>query len=93
MLKQVTVTDLQRNAAKVINDLEDGPVVISQRGRPAAVIIDTETFERIERALEEFETNRVIEVVEAGLESYRAGRTSPHADVVRRIRKRRSRRQ
>lgn len=90
MIKQVTVTDLQRNAAKIINELEGGPVVVSQHGRPAAVIIDTETFEHIERTLEEVETRRVIEVVNAGLASYKAGRTSPHSEVVRRVRKRRA---
>lgn len=91
MIRQVTVTDLQRNAARVINDLAGGPVVVSQRGRPAAVIIDTKTFEQIERALEEAETARVIEIIEVGLRSHRAGRTSPHAEVVRRVRQRRAR--
>jgi prevent-host-death family protein len=90
MIKQVTVTDLQRNAAKVINDLRDGPVVVSQRGRPAAVIIDTATFERIEREIDEIEKKRVMEVVEAGLADYRAGRVVSHAEVVRRLRKRRA---
>lgn len=89
MIKQVTVTDLQRNAAKVISELGKGPVVVSQRGRPAAVIIDTETFERIERELEEVERKRVLEIVRAGLADYKAGRVISHAEVVRRVRKRR----
>lgn len=90
MIKQVTVTDLQRNAAKVISELGKGPVVVSQRGRPAAVIIDTETFERIERELEEVERKRVLEIVQAGLADYKAGRVISHAEVVRRVRKRRA---
>ena len=45
MIKQVTVTDLQRRAAEVINSLRDGPVVINQRGRPVAVILTAETYE------------------------------------------------
>lgn len=90
MIKQVTVTDLQRNAAKVISDLGNGPVVVSQRGRPAAVIIDTKTFERIERELEEVERKRVVEIVQAGLADYKAGRVISHAEVVRRTRKRRA---
>lgn len=90
MIKQVTVTDLQRNAAKVISDLGKGPVVVSQRGRPAAVIIDTDTFERIEHELEEVERKRVIEIVQAGLADYKAGRVISHAEVVRRVRKRRA---
>ncbi len=90
MIKQVTVTDLQRNAAKVINELGKGPVVVSQRGRPAAVIIDTDTFERIEREIEEIEKKRLIEVIEAGLSDYRAGRVVSRAEVARRLRKRRA---
>jgi prevent-host-death family protein len=92
MIKQVTVTDLQRNAAKVISELGKGPVVVSQRGRPAAVIIDTETFERIERELEEVERKRVLEIVQAGLASYKAGRTSPQSAVERRVRRKLTRR-
>ena len=92
MLKQVTVTDLQRNAAKVISEIDGDPVVISQRGRPAAILMDPKTFELIERRLEETEAKEVLEVIEAGLASYRAGRLIPHAEVARSVRKRRDRR-
>ncbi|HVG39936.1 MAG TPA: type II toxin-antitoxin system prevent-host-death family antitoxin [Pyrinomonadaceae bacterium] len=90
MMKQVTVTDLQRHAADVISNLDDGPVIVSQRGRPAAVILTAQAFEELERALEEVEQKRVIEVIEAGLASSKAGRTSPHA--TRRVRQKRARR-
>ncbi len=86
MIKQVTVTDLQRRAAEVISSLREGPVVISQRGRPAAVIVTAEAYEQMERALADVEAKQVREIVEAGLSSYRAGRTSPQAAVVRRVR-------
>lgn len=86
MIKQVTVTDLQRRAAEVIGGLAEGPVVISQRGRPAAVILTAEAYERMEQALAEVDAMRVREVVEAGLASYRAGRTSRQAAVARRVR-------
>jgi prevent-host-death family protein len=86
MIKQVTVTDLQRRAAEVISSLREGPVVISQRGRPAAVIVTAEAYERMEQALADFEARHVREIVEAGLSSYRAGRTSSQATVARRVR-------
>lgn len=89
MIKQVTVTDLQRRAAEVISGLREGPVVISQRGRPAAVILTAEAYEEMERAVAEVEAKQVREIVEAGLSSYRAGRTSPQAAVARRVRARR----
>lgn len=86
MIKQVTVTDLQRRAAEVIGGLAEGPVVISQRGRPAAVLVTAEAYEQMEQALAEVEAKRVREIVEAGLASYRAGRTSSQAAVARRVR-------
>jgi prevent-host-death family protein len=86
MLKQVTVSDLQRRAAEVISDLQEGPVVISQHGRPAAVIVTAEAYEQMERALAEVEARQVREIVEAGHGGYRAGHVSPHSTVARRIR-------
>jgi prevent-host-death family protein len=86
MLKQVTVTDLQRRAAEVISGLRDGPVVVSRRGRPAAVIVTAEAYEQMEQALAEVEANQVRVIVAAGLASYHAGRTSTQANVARRVR-------
>ena len=86
MIKQVTVTDLQRRAAEVISSLREGPVVISQRGRPAAVIVTAEVYEQMEQALADVEAKQVREIVEAGLSSYHAGRTSPQTTVARRVR-------
>jgi prevent-host-death family protein len=86
MLKQVTVTDLQRRAAEVISGLRDGPIVVSQRGRPAAVIVTAEAYEQMEQALAEMEANQVREIIAAGLASYHAGRTSSQANVARRVR-------
>lgn len=92
MIKQITVTDLQRNAAKIIADLENRPVVVSRRGRRVAVMIDAKTFAQIERDLKEIERKRVIEIVQTGLADYRAGRVLSQAEVVRRVRKRLTRR-
>lgn len=86
MMKQVTVTDLQRRAAEVIGSLRDGPIVISQRGRPAAVLVTAEAYDEMEQALAEVERKQVQEIVEAGLLSYEAGRTSSHSAVIRRVR-------
>jgi prevent-host-death family protein len=86
MIKQVTVTDLQRRAAEVISSLREGPVVVSQRGRPAAVILTAEAYEQMEQAVAEVEARQVREIVEAGLAGHRAGRTSPQAIVARRVR-------
>jgi prevent-host-death family protein len=89
MIKQVTVTDLRRRAAEVISSLREGPVVVNQRGRPVAVILTAEAYEQMEQAVAEVEARQVREIVEAGLSSYGAGRTSPQAAVAQRVRARR----
>lgn len=86
MIKQVTVTDLQRRAAEIISSLPKGPVLISQRGRPAAVIVTIEAYEQMERALSEVEAKQVREIIEAGLSNYRAGRTLSQTEVAQRVR-------
>ncbi len=89
MIKHVTVTDLQRRAAEVISSLQEGTVVISLRGRPVAVILTAEAYEQMEQAVAEVEARQVREIIEAGLSSYGAGRTSPQAAVAQRARARR----
>ena len=86
MIKQVTITDLRRRAAEIIDGLREGPVVVSWRGRPAAVILTAEAYEQMGQALADVETERVRKTVEASLSSSRAGRTSPQAAVARRVR-------
>jgi len=48
--KMIPVTDLRTEAASAIRHLRDSPdpVVITQRGRAAAVLMSVETYERSE---------------------------------------------
>jgi prevent-host-death family protein len=50
----VPVTDLRHNAAEVLEGLRASgqPLVITQRGRAAAVMLSVEAFERVERERE-----------------------------------------
>ena len=86
MIKQVTVTDLRRRAAKVIGSLREDPIIVSRRGRPVGVILAVEAYEQMEQALADAEARQVRERIEAGLSSYCAGRTSSQASVAQRIR-------
>ena len=51
IMKRVTISDLQKHAGRVINELDDGPIVVSRHGRPAAVILGAEAFGEIEQAV------------------------------------------
>lgn len=51
LLNIIPVSDLRQDAAKVLKRLKDSrePVVITQRGRAAAVMLSVEAFEQSER--------------------------------------------
>ena len=50
LLDILPVSDLRQNAAKVLKKLRDNkePIIITQRGRAAAVIIGVEAYEKSE---------------------------------------------
>jgi prevent-host-death family protein len=50
----VPITDLRQDATAIVNRASAGeePVVITQRGRAAAVLLSIETYERSQRDLE-----------------------------------------
>jgi prevent-host-death family protein len=51
LLNIIPVSELRQDAAKVLKQVKDSgePVVITQRGRAAAVMLSVEAFERSER--------------------------------------------
>jgi len=50
LLDIIPVSDLRKDAAKILKHLKDSkePLIITQRGRAAAVMLSVETFERSE---------------------------------------------
>ena len=54
LLNIIPVSDLRQDAAKVLKQVKDSrePVVITQRGRAAAVMLSVEAFEQSERDIE-----------------------------------------
>lgn len=58
------------------------PVVITQNGRPAGVLVAPLVFDEL------IERSRFVAAVEAGLEDADAGRLRDHASVVRQARDR-----
>ena len=62
MLHTVSITDLKQNTATIINKIKAGskPVVIMQRSKPAAILVDPKYWESIEQALEDAEDIQAI---------------------------------
>lgn len=71
------VTVLKRNAAELIARATDrhSPIVITQNGRPTAVLQDVHTYERQQRAL------HLLKLLAQGEQDHRAGRTLDTATV------------
>ena len=70
-MKTELVTTLKRRATEIINSLQDdhSPVLITQHGRPAAYLIDVETFEALQRKLS------ILEGIALGEQAILDGRT------------------
>jgi prevent-host-death family protein len=71
------VTVLERSAAELIARATDrhSPIVITQNGRPTAVLQDVHTYERQQRAL------HLLKLLAQGEQDHRAGRTLDTATV------------
>jgi len=51
-MKTATITELRSELASYINKLGEGPLMVMSRSRPAAVLIDPETFDTLMRECE-----------------------------------------
>jgi prevent-host-death family protein len=65
-----TVTEMKTRAAQLLDEvnLEKRPLVITQDGRPRAVMMDVESYEELRNAI------GILKLVSQGQEDMRAGR-------------------
>ena len=84
----VPLGEFKAQAAKFLKRLgESGqPMVITQNGRPAGVLVSPKEFDRIQ------ERQRFLESISAGLADAEAGRVIDTAELKRRLRVRRGER-
>ncbi len=75
------VTTLKRKATEIISalDRDHEPVLITQHGKPAAYLVDVETFERLQRRLS------MLEGIARGERAVEDGRTLSHAKAKKRL--------
>jgi prevent-host-death family protein len=75
------VTTLKRKASKIISDLERerAPVLITQHGRPAAYLVDVETYEKLHQRV------AILEGIARGDRAVDQGRTLSHAEAKKRM--------
>jgi prevent-host-death family protein len=51
----IPITDFRKRARDILAKLKNDPVVLTQRSRPTAVLVDYETYNEREQRLEELE--------------------------------------
>ncbi len=75
------VTTLKRRATKVIASLENDrkPVLIIQHGRPAAYLLDVDTYETLQRRV------AILESTAGGERAVEEGRTLTHEQAKKRL--------
>jgi antitoxin YefM len=80
----VPISEFKAQAADWLRKLDElhAPVVVTQNGKPAGVLLSPRAFDELtERA-------RFVSAVEEGIADAEAGRVHSHASVVKRMRQR-----
>jgi prevent-host-death family protein len=80
-MQTALVTTLKRKATKMIADLNKKrrPVLITKHGRPAAYLVDVETFTGLNRRL------AILEGIARGERALREGRFVSHPQAKKRM--------
>jgi prevent-host-death family protein len=75
------VTTLKRKATKILSQLQDEktPILITQYGRPAAYLVDVETYDELQRRL------AVLQGIARGERAIEDGRTLSQAEAKKRM--------
>jgi prevent-host-death family protein len=82
-VKVELVTTLKRRATEILGNLAEDqePVLITQHGKPAAYLLDVETFEAMRDRI------ALLEGIARGERAVDEGRTVPHAEAKRRMKR------
>ena len=88
MQKIIPVTDLQRGAGQIVTDLADDSVIITHRGRAAAVLVSAERYAQMESDLERLDELELAGMVEDARRARASDQTLSHEEVKRRLKKR-----
>ncbi len=81
----IPVTDLQRQAAQILSELDSEPVIITQRGRASAVLLSARRYAEIEEDLQMLDDLELLQMVEESKQEIKDGKTVSHEDVKKRL--------
>jgi prevent-host-death family protein len=89
MNKIIPITDLQRQAGQIVSAVVDSDesVIITQRGRPAAVLVSAARYSQIEEDLAKLDELELIDMVALSREALSRSETLTHKQVKARLQK------
>lgn len=83
----IPITDLQRQAAKILSDVNKSsePIIITQRGRATAVLLSAKRYAEIEEDLAEFDDLELEYLIALGEKAKASGDVLSHEEVRSRL--------
>ena len=87
MKKTISMTDLRRQAARVLSRLAKSskPIIITRRGRAVAVVLSPARYNQIEGALRRLDDLELKGMVQGARLARELGNTISQAEVKRRL--------
>ncbi|MBP7275416.1 MAG: type II toxin-antitoxin system Phd/YefM family antitoxin [Kiritimatiellae bacterium] len=82
-MKTELVTTLKRQATRILSTLDEDkdPILITEHGRPAAYLVDVQTFERLQDRM------RILEGIARGEKAIQDGRSCTHEQATKRMKR------
>ena len=82
-MKTTIVTKLKREATKILAELanDQEPILVTEHGKPAAYLVDVETYELKEKRLQ------LMESIARGEKAIQEGNTLSHSEAKDRLKK------
>ena len=80
-MRTALMTTLKRKAAKILSEVERSraPVLITRSGRPVAYLVDTASYESLQRRV------AILEGIARGERAIEQGRILSHAEAKKRL--------
>jgi prevent-host-death family protein len=82
-MKTELVTTLKRQATRILAELRRSkdPILITERGKPSAYLVDVDAFEIMQERM------RILEGIARGERAILENRTSSHAEAKRKMKR------
>jgi prevent-host-death family protein len=83
----VPISELQRQAGQIVDGLSESedPIIITQHGRAAAVLISPRRYDEMEEELRRLDDVELVAMLQKAEADIAAGKTISHEEVKKRL--------